>query len=127
MLFRRQVFLTDRVVPLYSREESTERLTVRPFLFEPSSLTLTTSLTQRRIVSERVNNAWGFNVGYGPLWDLAEDRGWYKEAVTTGNNTDTEAKRRVQDGCEVMSLEYVPFSFAKFLGIILNLGRTASP
>ena len=76
MLFRRQVFITDRAVLLYSREESTERLTVRPFLFEPSSLTLTTSLTQRPIVSERFNKAWGFNVGYGPLWDLAGNRGW---------------------------------------------------
>ena len=75
MLFRRQVFITDRAVPLYSREESTERLTVRPFLFEPSSLTLTTSLTQRPIVSERVNKAWGFNVGCGPLWDLGMVQG----------------------------------------------------
>jgi transcription factor C subunit 6 len=110
-----------RAVPLYSREGRTERLTVRPSLFEPSSLTLTTSFTERPKVSERVNKAWGFNVGYGPLWDLAEDRGWYKEAITTGNNTDTEAKRRprvypdirVQDGWEIMNLEYVPFSFAK--------------
>ena len=53
--------------------------------------------------------------------------GWYKEAVTTGNNTDTEAKRCVQDGCEVMSLEYVPFSFAKFFGIIPNCRGVASP
>ena len=49
--------------------------------------------------------------------------------------TVTEAKRRprvyldilVQDGWEIMSLEYVPFSFAKFLGIILNYRRAASP
>ena len=112
-----------RAVPLYSREGRTERLTVRPSLFEPSSLTLTSSFTERPIVSDRVNKAWGFNVGHGPLWDLAEDRGWYKEAITTGNNTDTEAKRRprvytdicVQDGWEIMSLEYVPFSFTNFL------------
>ena len=124
-----------RAVPLYSREGRTERLTVRPSLFELPSLTLTTSFTERPIVSERVNKAWGFNVGYGPLWDLAEDRGWYKEAITTGNNTDIEAKRRpqvypdvrVQDGWEIMSLEYVPLSFAKSLGIILNFRRAASP
>ena len=106
-----------RAVPLYSREGRTERLTVRPSLFEPASLTLTSSFTERPIVSDRVNKAWGFNVGYGPLWDLAEDRGWYKEAITTGNNIDTEARRRprvypdirVQDGWEIMSLEYVTF------------------
>ena len=115
-----------RAVPLYSREGRTERLTMRPSLFEPSSLTLTTSFTERPKVSERVNKAWGFNVGHGPLWDLAEDRGWYKEAITTGNNTDTEAKRRprvypdirVQDEWEIMSLEYVPFSFAEFCTLV---------
>jgi transcription factor C subunit 6 len=117
-----------RAVPLYSREGRTERLTVRPSLFEPSSLTLTTSFTERPKVSERVNKAWGFNVGYGPLWDLAEDRGWYKEAITTENNTDTEAQRRprvypdlrVPDGWEIMSLEYVSFSFAKFRTLQYN-------
>ena len=57
-----------------------------------------------------------------------------KEAITTENNTDTEAKRRpriypdirVQDGWEIMSLEFVPFSFAKFFGITLNFRRAAS-
>ena len=115
-----------RAVPLFSREGRTERLTARPSLFEPSSLTLTSSFTERPIVSDRVNKAWGFNVGHGPLWDLAEDRGWYKEAITTGNNADTEAKRRprvypdicVQDGWEIMTLEYVPFSFPKFLTLV---------
>jgi transcription factor C subunit 6 len=115
-----------RAVPLYSRGGRTERLTMRPSLFEPPSLILTTSFTERPKVSERVNKAWGFNVGHGPLWDLAEDRGWYKEAITTGNNVDTEAKRRprvypdipIQEGWEVMSLEYVPFSFPKFLTLV---------
>ena len=115
-----------RAVPLYSREGRTERLTMRPSLFEPPSLILTTSFTERPKVSERVNKAWGFNVGHGPLWDLAEDRGWYKEAITAGNNADTEAKRRprvypdirIQEGWEVMSLEYVPFSFAKFRTLV---------
>ena len=126
-----------RVHHRYRFEGRTERLTVLPSLFETSCLTLTSSFTERPIVSERVNKAWGFNVGYGPLWDLAEDRGWYKEAqaITTGNNTDTEAKRRprvypdirVQDGWEILSLEYVTLSFAKFLSIILNLRRAASP
>ena len=110
-----------RAVPLYSHKGRTERLTMRPSLFESSGLTLTTSFAERPMVSERVSKAWGFNVGHGPLWDLAEDRGWYKEAITTGNNTDTEAMRRprvysdirVQDGWEIMTLEYVPIPFAK--------------
>ena len=51
-----------RAVFLYSREGRTERLTVRPSLFEPASLTLTSSFTERPIVSDRVNKAWGFNI-----------------------------------------------------------------
>ena len=115
-----------RAVPLYSRGGRTERLTVQPSLFEPPSLTLTTSFTESSKVSERVNKAWGFNVGHGPLWDLAEDRGWYKEAITTGNNNDAEAKRRprvypdtcIQEGWQLLSSEYVPFSLAKFCTLV---------
>ena len=122
-----------RAVPLYPRVGRTERLTARPSLFEPPSLTLTTSCTERPKVCERVNKAWGFNVGYGPLWDLAEDRGWYKEAITTGTNPGTEAERRpqvypdirVQDGWKVMSLEYVPQHSAH--STILNHLRAACP
>ena len=74
-------------------------------------------------MSKQMSPQLRFMNAYGPLWDLAEERRCYKEAITTGNNTDTEAKRRprvyhdirVQVGWEIMSLEYVPFSFAKFL------------
>ena len=86
-------------------------LTVRPPLFGPTPVVLTNSFTQSPKVTDRVNKSWGYNVGSGPLWEMVEDRGWYKEAVTTGNDVDSEAKRRprvledlcVKNGWRVLS------------------------
>ncbi|KDR73824.1 hypothetical protein GALMADRAFT_72049 [Galerina marginata CBS 339.88] len=85
-----------RAVPLYSRVGRVERLTAVPYLFGPPSSAFTNGLTENSKISERVNKSWGYNIGSGPLWDLAEDRGWYKEAVTTegADDLDVEAKRR---------------------------------
>ena len=70
MLFRRQVFIID-----IERSRCSQRLTERPSLFEPSSLTLTIKL--------------GVSMSATVLFGT-----WLKtkEAITTGNNTDTEAK-----------------------------------
>lgn len=100
-----------RAVPLFSRSGRVERLTVRPPLFGPTPVVLTNSFTQSPKVTDRVNKSWGYNVGSGPLWEMVEDRGWYKEAVTTGNDVDSEAKRRprvladlcVRNGWKVLS------------------------
>lgn len=102
-----------RAVPLYSREGRVERLVSPPSLFTRPAVVLTNGFTENSKVSDRVNKSWGYNVGSGPLWDLAEDRGWYKEAITTGEDTDTEAKRRPRvyrdvplvEGWEVLSAE----------------------
>ncbi|KAG6833510.1 hypothetical protein H0H93_013223 [Arthromyces matolae] len=45
-------------------------------------------------VSDRVNKSWGFNVGPGPIWKIAEDRGWYKEAKDKVPDVDSDANRR---------------------------------
>ncbi|KAF8163757.1 hypothetical protein B0H34DRAFT_650320 [Crassisporium funariophilum] len=102
-----------RAVPIYSRGGRGERLAAEPSLFGTPTLTLTNGFTESSKVMDRVNKSWGYNVGSGPLWDLSEDRGWYKEAVAIGNNIDTEAKRRprvypnvrVQEGWKVISIE----------------------
>lgn len=83
-----------RAVPLYSREGRVERLVNTPSLFTRPVTTLTNGFTENSKVSERVNKSWGYNIGAGPLWDLAEDRAWYKEAITTGEDTETEHMRR---------------------------------
>lgn len=83
-----------RAVPLYSREGRVERLTAPPTLFTRPATTLTNGFTENSKVTDRVNKAWGYNVGSGPLWELAEDRAWYKEALTTGDDVDIELMRR---------------------------------
>jgi len=83
-----------RAAPLYLPTGRVERLTAAPILFGPPSLTLTSGCTENVKVSDRVNKAWGFNVGPGPLWDISEDRGWYKEAISTGYDIESDGKRR---------------------------------
>ena len=55
---------------------------------------MTNNFTQNSQVTDRVNKAWGFNVGWGPLWEMVEDRGWYKEAVEGVDGMDNDAYRR---------------------------------
>ncbi|KAF8641671.1 hypothetical protein AX16_009848, partial [Volvariella volvacea WC 439] len=79
------------------------------------------SITKSARITDRVNKSWGYNVGNGPLWQLVEDRGWYKEANTDNGiggddateREESEAQRRprvyadvvVKDGWEVLSME----------------------
>ncbi|KAJ6557279.1 hypothetical protein DFH09DRAFT_1163602 [Mycena vulgaris] len=83
-----------RAVPLYSRKGSVERLCAKPALFGPPVTAPTNNFTHSTAVTNRVNKGWGFNVGAGPLWDLVEDRGWYKEAMATDGDMEIEANRR---------------------------------
>jgi len=83
-----------RAVPLFLRPGRVERLSERPGLFSLCPVTLTNGFTKTPGIMDRVSKSWGFNVGPGPLWDLIEDRGWFKEAEVSGNDVDSEAKRR---------------------------------
>jgi len=83
-----------RATPLFSRPGLVERLVSRPELFGPVKTTLTNSFTHNSQITDRVNKAWGYNVGSGPLWQMVEDRRWFKEAVTTGKDVDAERCRR---------------------------------
>jgi len=97
-----------RAVSLFSRSERVERLDEPPSIFQSNSITMTTACTNETKVADRVSRSWGYNVGPGPLWELIEDRGWFKEAAPTG---ETEAHRRprvyehvrVREGWEVLS------------------------
>jgi transcription factor C subunit 6 len=57
-------------------------------------VTLTNGFTQDPRIVDRITKSWGWNVGPGPLWELIEDRGWYKEAEAVGDDVHLEAKRR---------------------------------
>jgi len=107
------VHLRHRAVPLFSRPEQSERLAEYPNIFQPTHTVLTNSFTGNGKVMDRVNKTWGFNIGPGPSWEVVEDRGWYKEAETKGEDHETERKRRprvhqdfaLRDAWEVLSPE----------------------
>lgn len=111
-----------RAIPLWRKPGSIERLSEPPALFEPDKTELTNSWGSIPAVAERINKAWGYNVGPGPLWELLEDRGWYKEAID-GINADEEKKRRPRvheyisaDSSTILSASYVRSVF----GLQLN-------
>lgn len=80
-----------RAVPIFIRTGSVERLTARPSLFEEPKTVLTNCFTSSIKISDRVSKAWGHNIGAGPLWELVEDRGWFKES---GDDLSWERNRR---------------------------------
>lgn len=119
---RRQMFMLPtpsvhhrhRAAPLFERPGSVERITSRPSLFAPTQTALTNAFTHSARITDRVNKSWGYNVGPGPLWQLVEDRRWFKEAATAGKDVDTEAGRRprvyadvrVKSGWKILSKRY---------------------
>lgn len=104
-----------RAVPLFSYSGRVERLISPPNLFVPAQITVTNNFTFNRKVQDRVGKAWGYNVGSGPLWELLEDRGWYKEATQVDGDVEREVNRRpmvyanikVQTNLQVLNSEYV--------------------
>lgn len=83
-----------RSVPIYHRADRVERLATRPRPFDCVEVVPTSSGTGDQEVLDRATKAWGYNVGAGPLWDLMEDRGWYKEALEERGKEHEEASRR---------------------------------
>jgi transcription factor C subunit 6 len=104
-----------RAVALFSHNGRVERLEYSPPLFGPPRTIPTNSFTHSSIVTDRMNKAWGYNVGSGPLWELMEDRGWYKEALEDCPEVEKEANRRPRvhggivrrGGCEILTPAYV--------------------
>jgi transcription factor C subunit 6 len=82
-----------RAIPLYQRDAQVERLETAPAFFKPGATTLTNSFTSSPELTMRLGRGWSANVGSGPLWQLLEDRGWYKEALLDANEA-SESKRR---------------------------------
>ncbi|KAF8632767.1 hypothetical protein AX15_001702 [Amanita polypyramis BW_CC] len=85
-----------RAVPLFTDTTRVERLTSPPTLSGSNTVSWTNNFTSSPRVTDRVQKAWGYNVGDGPIWELVEDRGWYKEAYKDSGPSDEfgEAKRR---------------------------------
>lgn len=68
-----------KAIPIFHRYGRVERLVRPPVLFGENETVPTNSYTSSRVTTGKLNRAWGYNVGNGPLWALSEDRGWYKE------------------------------------------------
>ncbi|KAF8208730.1 hypothetical protein K438DRAFT_1573564 [Mycena galopus ATCC 62051] len=102
-----------KAAPLHSKTSRVERLAAKPPLFGPLVTTPTNNFTHSRAITSRANRGWGFNVGAGPIWEMVEDRGWFKEGVTIDGEVETEANRRpvthhglrVKPGLQILSLD----------------------
>ncbi|KAI1788392.1 hypothetical protein LXA43DRAFT_643457 [Ganoderma leucocontextum] len=86
-----------RSVGIHQKGGKTERLIEAPELFEPESTALANAWAVNNVVTDRVNRSWGYNVGPGPLWDMVEDRGWFREAYSSPNTTERERRPRVHE------------------------------
>ncbi|KAF9075115.1 hypothetical protein BDP27DRAFT_1315519 [Rhodocollybia butyracea] len=116
--FRRQMYVLPtpsvhhrhRAVPLYSVSGRVERLVSPPALFSTPEVVLTNNFTMNATIVDRLNKSWGYNVGPGPMWELVEDRGWFKEAQ---GQMESERNRRpkvhenltVQNGWKILNPE----------------------
>lgn len=82
-----------RALPIYNREGKVERFKTRPRLFKPGDIIQTNGWAENNVIADRVGKAWGYNVGPGPLWEMLEDRGWYKEAMSCGDDVEEMLRR----------------------------------
>ena len=57
-----------------------ERLQRAPLLFAPNETTPTNAYASSTMLTRRVGKAWGAGVGLGPVWQIVEDLGWFREA-----------------------------------------------
>lgn len=57
-----------------------ERLQRAPLLFAPNETTPTNAYASSAMLTRRVGKAWGAGVGSGPVWQIVEDLGWFREA-----------------------------------------------
>lgn len=57
-----------------------ERLQRAPLLFAPNETLPTNAYASSALLTRRVGKAWGAGVGAGPVWQIVEDLGWFREA-----------------------------------------------
>ncbi|KAI0063453.1 hypothetical protein BV25DRAFT_1915354 [Artomyces pyxidatus] len=102
-----------KAIPIFRRVGRVERLLRPPVLFGENDTVPTNSFTSDQVVTDRMNKAWGYNVGAGPIWEILEDRGWFKEAIEADGEEEKEANRRpkvyqdllLSDGWAILSAE----------------------
>lgn len=103
-----------RAIPLFHWDGQVERLKERPRPFKEPVIVPTNSWSFNFSSNGRLNKAHGYNVGAGPLWELMEDRGWYKECFEYLNDEQEAVRRprvhrdlKVPAGWEILTPESV--------------------
>jgi transcription factor C subunit 6 len=84
-----------RPPPLFRRDAQVERLLDPPTLFQPSTTVLTNSFTSSTRTTKRLERSWSRNVGPGPVYELLEDRAWFKEAIPDASFASEACRRPV--------------------------------
>ncbi|TDL27316.1 hypothetical protein BD410DRAFT_818788 [Rickenella mellea] len=79
--------------PLYRHKALVERLASPPKPFSECPIKYTSNWTTDAVVTDRVTKASGYNVGCGPVWEIMEDRSWWKESIP-GEEEAKEENRR---------------------------------
>jgi transcription factor C subunit 6 len=72
-----------------------ERLQRAPRLFAPNETlpTYAYASTAVPLITRRVGRAWGASVGAGPVWEIVEDLGWFRES-TYGGEAQAQVRAR---------------------------------
>jgi transcription factor C subunit 6 len=68
-----------RPTPAFLTPDPIERLVEPPQPLSDSATVPTENGANDPRLLERVTRAWAKSFGAGPVWELLEDRGWYKE------------------------------------------------
>ena len=85
----------QRAGPLYLVQARVERLADPPSPFKAAVTVPTNAWNLSKSIAERTTRAHSYNTGQGPIWELLEDRSWWKESHAVGEGmTETEASRR---------------------------------
>ncbi|KIY46933.1 hypothetical protein FISHEDRAFT_75114 [Fistulina hepatica ATCC 64428] len=107
-------YARNKAQPLYAPLQRVERLVKQPSLFVPPSIHMSTNFTSNPILNARANKTWAHNVGAGPLWEMLEDRSWFKESGSSKEGDSApESQRRpraydevhIRDRVEILTPE----------------------
>lgn len=96
-----------RAIPIHQRTGQVERLKSAPKLFAQPEVVPTNGWSANHKVIVNVNKAWGVNVGPGPLWEVLEDRAWFKEATDTKHESEAVRRPKVHQNIQLAEIPQI--------------------
>ncbi|KAF8584107.1 hypothetical protein K439DRAFT_1346874 [Ramaria rubella] len=104
-----------RGTPIHLPPARTRRLLSEPKIFGHVETVMTRSVADP-VIRERIAKATGYNFGHGPVWELIEDRSWFKECAIGDQTRPTAYKSlQIDQNCQFLSSAdaslYMPESF----------------